>query len=351
MPQTRFTRPFTTCAALLLGVTAACSDAPVAPAPAAPAASAALAVAARGDRLATIEYEGRSPVLYLQGTDGGARSRVHFRGVYDRVDGNYSQKLLPTNDETLLALGPAKWSPDGRQLAVVASVAYDQSQVFVMNADGHNIRIASPNGQYVIGDIDWSPDSRMIAYAMATLPHAQGVDLFVTDLSTFDILRLTQGGRFGVFDEYRFDESGRGLWFTQFESWTDDQRNRVSRVYHATLAGDITGVGGKIVGNPQGIARDGRWALAMRFPKGDDWNTQDLVRTPLDGGEETVLASGTLQYAELLERDDEVVLATMDMSTGASFYDVYGVAAPRDWRMQLPVNPNLASLALFRAGR
>ena len=349
MPHIRFTRTFTTSAALLLGTTlAACSDAPVAPAPGSPSTSTALAPALRDDRLATIEYEGRSPALYLQHPDGGARSRVRFRGVYDRVDGNYPQQLLPTTDESILALGPAKWSPDGRQLAVVVAVAYDQSQVVVMNADGHNIRVASPNGQYILGDVDWSPDSRRIAYAMATLPHAQGVDLFVTDLATFDVSRLTHGGRFGVFDEYRFDESGRGLRFTQFEGWSDDGRNRVSRVYHVTLAGEITGAGGKVVGNPQGLARDGRWALAVRLPKGDDWWTQDLVRAPLDGGEEVVLASGALQYAELLERDDEAVLVTMDMNTGASSYDVYGVAAPRDWRGQLGVNPNLASLALFR---
>jgi dipeptidyl aminopeptidase/acylaminoacyl peptidase len=349
MPHIRSTRTLTTTAALLLGGTlAACSDAPLAPIT--PVTSVALA-AAGGDRLATIEYEGRTAALYLQNADGSARTRVRFVGVHDRVEGNWSQRLLPTTDETIVALGPAKWSPDGSQLAVVVAVAYDQSQVVVMNADGHNLRIASPNGQIIVGDIDWSPDSRHIAYAMSTLPHAMGVDLFATELATSRVQRLTSDSRFSVFDEYRFDESGRGLWFTQFEGWSDDQRNRVSRVYHVTLGGDITGAEGKVVGNAQGIARDGRWVLAIRLPKGDDWWTQELVRAPLDGAEEVVLASGTLQYAELLERDDEAVLATMDMATGASTFDLYGVSSARDWRGQLAVNPNLASLALFHAWR
>lgn len=328
--------------ALLL---AACTDAPTAAEPAVRTATV-LAAARGGDRLATIEFEGRSPALFIQDAEGKNRFRVRFVGVHDRVEGNYPRRFLEVSDSTIRALGPAKWSPDGRQLAVVVTIGFDQSQVVVMNADGHNIRVASPNSQIILGDVDWSADSRWIAYGMSTLPNAQGVDLFVTELATSKVSRLTSEGRASVFDEYRFDARGGGLWLTQFEGWSEDGMHRVSRVYHVALDGTKTGVDAKLVGDPQGLSRDGRWALAMRQVK-DGNGVRELVRQPLGEGEELSLVSGNLMYAELLENDAEAVVVSVDANWTPA-YEVFGLDAARDYRGTLPVAPWAASMAFFR---
>jgi hypothetical protein len=40
----------------------------------------------------------------------------------------------------------------------------------------------SVNYQYVVGDVDWSPDGTRLAYIMATLPSLRGLELFVSDV-------------------------------------------------------------------------------------------------------------------------------------------------------------------------
>ena len=335
-------------ALLLLG---ACTDDPATAPAAAPRGAVETAVALKTGRLATIESEGRFPALYVQDEDGKNRLRVRFANVRDRIAGNWPAEMLPVTDDRILALGPAKWSPDGQQLAVVVTLAFDQSQVVVMDADGRNIRTASPNGQIILGDVDWAPDSRRIAYTMSTLPNAQGVDLFVTELGRDAVRRLTTGGRFSVFDEYRFDAAGQGLWFTQYEGRTEDDRNRVSRIYHVSLDGVLEGVPAKLVGDPQGISRDGQWALALRYVKDSDV-ARELVRAPmLAKGEELALAMGDLWYAEMLEGDDEAVLVG-DARGGSGFgYTRLGVHAADDRRGQLPVPSYAASMAYLRARR
>ena len=326
---------------------AACSDSPTATEPTVRTAT---TLAARGgDRLATVEYEGRSPALFIQDAEGKNRFRVHFRGVYDRVDGNYPQRILPTTDETIRALGPAKWSPDGSQLAIVVTLGFDQSQVVVMNADGHNIRVASPNGQIILGDIDWSPDGGTIAYSMSTLPHAQGVDLFTTDLRTFAVSRLTKEGRIGVFDEYRFDNRGGALWLTRFDGYAEDNDTRLYRLLRVGLDGSIEETGARIVGNPQGIARDGSFVLTIRPTDRTGWGWA-LVRQPLGGAEETAITAGALQYAELLEGDVEAVVAKLSPEYLSS-YELFGVDTADDHRGALSVSPSIANLAFIRGTR
>ena len=327
-------------------VLAACGDDPVtAPAAATPRATA-VTGALKNDRLAIVEWEGRFPALYLQDADGGNRVRVRFTNVHDRIEGNYPPALLPVSDETLVAIGRPKWSPDGQQLAVVVSVAYDQSQVVVMNADGRQIRTESPNGQIIMGDVDWSPDSRSIAYVMSTLPRALGVDLFVTDLVKERVQRLTTDGRFKAYDQLRWDEAGTGIWFTQWEGWADDGWNRVARVYHTTLAGQVTGAPEKAIGDLQALSRDGRWLLSVRYTKD---GAQEFVRQPLDKGAEQVLATGEFMYAALLDGDDEVVLVGYSRD-GNNSYSRLGTANGED-RGLLKIAPNASSFGFLRAGR
>jgi hypothetical protein len=326
-------------------VLAACGDDPAAPVATA-ARGAAVTGALKNDRLATVEWDGPVPALYLQNADGSGRVRVRFADVRDRIDGNYPPELLPVRDETIIAMGHPKWSPDGQHLAVVVSVAYDQSQVIVMKADGRQLRTESPNGQIIMGDVDWSPDSRRIAYGMSTRAHAGGVDLFVTDLAKDRVQRLTSEGRFKAYDQYRWDAAGAGLWFTQWEGWADDGWNRIARVYHTTLTGHVEGVPEKVTGDLQALSRDGRWALTVRYTRD---GAQEFVRLPLARGtKERVLATGEFVYAQLLDGDDEVVLVGYSRD-GSSSYTRLGTARGEK-RGSLRVAPNASSFGFLRAG-
>ena len=311
--QQKLARPLMVASALFLG---ACNDPS---APAADPAGAALAVttdaaAKSQDRVAFVQYEGRFPALYLQNVDGTDRQRVRFVGVYDRVEGNYTRRELPVTDETIVAMGPLKWSPDGSQLAVVLSVGFDQSQVVVMNADGHNIRAASPNGQYILSDVDWSPDGKAIAYGMATLPGARGVELFTTDLRTYEVRRLTVGAFFGVRTEIRWNAAGTGIFLSEI---TGEEReppfnfiNRVRLIDAATGASQTVAEG--VPGEMVGITRGGKHALVMRHvlqPDGNWWEVRSLQFVELTTGRGPELQVGAALWgAELLASDREALV-------------------------------------------
>ena len=335
-------------AATLLSV-AACGDTAPTTAPDGAPRTAVTPAPLLRDRLATIEYAGRFPALFLQDMDGKGRMQVHFTNVSDHVEGNYSRRELPVTDETIMALGPARWSPDGRQLAVVVTVGMDQSQIVVMDAEGHAMRTVSPNSQVILGDIEWSAASRAIAYTLSTDCFGRRADLFVTDLGRDLVTRLTTTGSFSVFDEYRFDASGTHVWYTQFDGRTADDLNRVSRLERVDRAGNVERTGRQLIGNPQGLARDGSWAVALRRSRDDA--TWEFVRSSTEGGADQLHATGTgLLYAELLSDERNAVLVSDDPATYGRRYELRAADSGAD-RGRLPVDPFASSMAVVLAPR
>lgn len=302
------------------------------------------------DRLATIEREGERDVLYLQNADGSDRVRVHFQNVHDHVAGNYA---VPVTDETVLAIRRAKWSPDGQHLAVIVVPALDASQIVLVSADGRDIRTVSPNSQYLFGDVEWSPDSRRIAYTMGTGAYGSNPDLFVTELGPDQVRQVTSSGKVTGYDTFRFDPYGQRITFTEHLGWSADGVNVLSRLARADLNTGAVTEGDTIVGEPQGITRDGSWGLFIRRAGGDA-SVRELVRLPLAGGTETVLASGALSNAVLLEGDgDAIVVAPdpADRSGVAQTFGIFGVGAPNDVRGRLPTGGATTWASLVRGGR
>jgi dipeptidyl aminopeptidase/acylaminoacyl peptidase len=329
---------------------AACSDQPSPAAPMVPATtpSPVRSVASlKGDRLATIEQEGDNEVLYLQNADGSSRVRVRFQNVHDHVAGNYSSSVLPVTDETIRAIRRAKWSPDGQHLAVLVVPALDVAQVVLVSADGRDLRTVSPNSQYLVGDVDWSPDSRRIAYAMSTGPFASSPDVFVTTLGPDQVRRVTTSGQVSAFDTFRFDATGQRIHFTERLGWADDGVNMLSRLSSVDLTTGGAVEKATIIGEPQSVARDGSWTVVIRW--GAD-KVRELVRVPLGAGQETVLATGELANAVLLEDDRESIVVAADPNDRngvARTFRIYGVDTPNDVRATLPTagNVNWAALA------
>jgi Tol biopolymer transport system component/O-antigen ligase len=98
---------------------------------------------------------------------------------------NVTSGAVPVDDSG------ASYSPDGSQIAF-SSVVGGDSQIFVMDADGTDVRQLTDDGD-VNSSPAWSPDGRSLAYASyrgtASLSDAQ-VPLSPTVLSDWDLVRL-----------------------------------------------------------------------------------------------------------------------------------------------------------------
>jgi hypothetical protein len=305
-------------------------------------------VASRGgDRLATIEWEGSIPRLYLQNLDGSDRVRVKFDHVSDHVTGNYSPKQLPVTDESIVRITSAKWSPDGRYLAVIVAPASDALQVVLVSADGHALRTVSPNSQYLWGSVAWSPDARRVAYMMATGPYGLAPDIFVTDLGRDAVTRVTTGASVSGYDVMRFDDSGTRLFFTEHLGWAEDGVNSLSRLASVELATGTVRRGEDVVGEPQGIAHDGSWALFVRRADARS-STRELFRLsiPSEGTRPTILATGDVAGAVVTENEQEAVLTSW--SRDAASFSVIGLTEPNDIHAKLSTNPSATWASLWR---
>lgn len=341
----RFRSTLLPLAALALG---ACADqlSPTAPAT---AAEAVLVPNRGGDRVASIEWEGSTPRLYLQNLDGTDRVRVSFAHVSDHVKGNYSRRLLPVTDESLVRITRARWSPDGRYLAVIVAPASDALQVVLVSADGRAMRTVSPNSQYLWGNVEWSPDANSIAYIMATGPYGLGPDIFVTRLGDDQVTRVTKGAQLSGYDAIRFDARGGRILFTEHLGWADDGDNSLSRLASVDLATGSIERGETVVGEPQGLARDGSWGLFIRTVSFAPY-TRELFRLPLGGGRPTVLASGEIGSAEVAENEREAVVSSW-MDDGSARFSVIGIGEAGDGREKLPTTAATTWVSLWRAPR
>ena len=294
-------------AAALLSFAACSSDDPVSAGADSPETSGLTTVA-------LIELDGTRPAFYIQKSDGSARTRIHFTGAVDEVPDN--SPLVPDlTDANILGLRSVKWSPDGTRIAFVATVAFDQAEVVVMNADGTNARIVSPNYAYIVGDVDWSPDGTRVAYIMATKPNLGGLDLFISDVTgAARVTRITtNSGYRGLGGTIRFVTTGSAVWISQITGEQGgplfESIGAVKRVELAT--GAITPVLDNIAGEVQAVSRTGAWALVIRHKSltGGVYDNQ-LVRVPMfgTGPEQLVVDGGQLDFARLTSDDSRALL-------------------------------------------
>jgi hypothetical protein len=303
------------------------------------------AAAPAGDRLATVEWEGSTPKLYLQNLDGSDRKQVHFLHVSDHVTGNYSPRQLPVTDESIRAIPRMKWSPDGRFLAVVVAPSTEALQIVLVSADGRALRTVSPNSQYLWGDIEWSLDGKWLAYILATGPFGRAPDLFVTELGIDKVTRVTVGSKLSGYDVLRFDPSGHQLFITERLGFADDGVNGLARLSTVDLATGTITAGATVIGEPQGLPRDGSWSLFMRWSASVP-GARELFRRAADGTE-TVLAVGDLRQAVVLEDDAQAILVSAPPKAEGDRYDLIGLAQPGDLQGNLPVGPSATWAAVW----
>lgn len=270
-----------------------------------------------GAPLVLTQLEAGRPALFVGTIDGTSRTRIHFTSVADRVPGNYAG--LVVKDENLLALSAPKYSPTGTKIAVVATVAYDQSEIVVLDRDGSNPEVASVNTQIIASDPEWSPDGTRLAYAMSTLPGFLGIDLFVTDMATHTVTRLTTGAR--VTSAVRWSLDGKSIYFVHTTGTTtnDNWLSEIVRVDVATKTMQTVATG--IVGQVNAIARSGTRALVTRNALVAPASTSSttLVEVGFDGGPERTIVSTDAGYGRYPSQTDDVVIASTEGVAGPEF--------------------------------
>lgn len=98
------------------------------------------------------------------------------------IDDSNERPLLVTSMES--GLTPA-WSPNGSTIAVISHEGMDEHVIYLIDADGANVREVSRHSDY-IDLLSWSPDSREIAVAA-------GSTLSVIDASTAEQRTIAEG--------------------------------------------------------------------------------------------------------------------------------------------------------------
>lgn len=276
-------------------------------------------------RIAQVEQSGVRPALYIMREDGSGRAQVHFNGAADDIPGNFGDDILPVRDDHILAMGPVRWSPDGEHLAVVVTLAFDQSQIVIIDRDGGNARTASVNSQIIMSDIAWSADGRHIAYLMSTLPRALGRDLFVTDLEDNRVRRITTGANYGIVE---LAWNGSDILLAQETGEQGDPaENSVSRILRIDgVTGASTVVASDIVGSVRGVAPGGGWFVLLRNRErvGNDY-IRDVVRVTLPGRGETTLLGSQPTIGAALTGDHRSVLLIVNGASGGDVSPVYRI--------------------------
>jgi Tol biopolymer transport system component len=169
---------------------------------------------------------------------------------------------------------------------------------------------------------------------MSTQPGMTALDLFVTDLATHAVTRLTTGANL-LNASIRWSTDGQSIYYSHTTgSSTSGPDNWVSQVVKANAtSGAADTLESDIIGQVTSIASSGDEVLLTRKVASDTTDSATTTRALIDlplGGTERVLVASDASYAHYLPRSNE--LATFVTASGTSgnvtyTYEVIDVAS------------------------
>ena len=202
----------------------------------------------------------------------------------DAIPGNPADVVV--SETSVQSLGTPVWDPAGDRIAVTANVS-NHALILVMRADGTGGEVASSDTMLIGSDPQWSPDGRRIAYTMSTLSNLDVHDIYVTDLTTHAVTRVTTGAH-AVAASIGWTPDGASIIYSHPTGSTGDEPDNVIselvKVDVSTGASQtlVTGVIGQITG----IARAGDRVLISRaVATSGGGSAQELVELSIGGSE------------------------------------------------------------------
>jgi len=177
-----------------------------------------------------------------------------------------SARQIPTPGMVNIEL--PRWSPDGRQIAIMAKFADSPYRIFVVSADGRSMFQAS-HGTDNQGAPTWSPDGRHLVYGRVLCQEEGACAIHEIDLST-GVQNAIPGSE-GL-STARWSPDGRfiaALRADRHEVWIENRR-----------AGSWRKLAGGINGNDLAWASDSRSVYASS----PDGKRPELLRIPIESG-------------------------------------------------------------------
>jgi WD40 repeat protein len=312
-PTHRLSRRSIAAVALSLGV-AACGESTTAPGVRA------------ATRVAVTTYHGDA-TLFVQDSDGTNRTRIRFTNVTNAVQGNSTSVVV--SDTAIHTLGTPAWDPAGREIAVAAEVS-SHALILVMRADGTGGEVASSDAMLIGSDPQWSPDGRKIAYIASTLADLDVHDIYVTDLSTHTVTRVTNGAH-AVGAALGWSPDGASIIYSRLTGSTrDDPDNFTSELEQADVSSGTSRIlMSDVLGQITGIARSGDRVLLSRAVPTPGGAARQLIELTV-AGSERVLVDSTVWSGHYAAGNDAVLTTAAGSGISVNFgYEILDVQTGR----------------------
>jgi hypothetical protein len=268
--------------------------------------------------------------LFLQDVGGSNKTRLRFASVTDVIQGNPADVVV--SESSVQSLGTPVWDPAGGRIAVTAEVS-NHALILVMRADGTGGEVASSDTMLIGSDPQWSPDGRRIAYTMSTLSNLDVHDIYVTDLTTHAVTRVTTGAH-AVAASIGWSPDGAAVIYSHATGSTGDEPdNLVSELVKVDVSSGasqtlVTGIVGQITG----IARSGDRVLISRgVATSGGGSVRELIEVSV-GGSEHVLADSAVWSGHYTTGDDAHAVLVTATGTGNAVnfsYEILDVANGR----------------------
>jgi TolB protein len=174
----------------------------------------------------------------------------------------------PVGDATVQGKDPV-WSPDGRTLAFTGGTTYRDIGVYLVGADGSDMRrLTNVNDTVELGDYDWSPDGKWLLFTAGSFSH-HDVWLAAADGSDEHPLAATDRNEYAP----TWSPDGRQIAYIS-EAWDGA---RASHATSTTIVVDANGSKPTVVGQNIGVglwSPDGRYLIGWNpNPNGTDTPT------------------------------------------------------------------------------
>lgn len=195
------------------------------------------------------------------GEEGAVISEIYVTTINDPAS------ATPLTNFNLADTSSPSWSPDGSQIVFSSSHESDNPELWVMDANGQNLRRLTENG-FADREPSWSPDGTRIVYSadadlsgapeifMLTLPGEDGGESVIT--------RLTDAGGASYSPTWAFDGS-----MIAFAS----DRDGFGDIYTMDAQGEgetvVTSGDGDVENRRPAISPDNRWIAFISNRDGD----------------------------------------------------------------------------------